>query len=417
MRKIIITMAIASLISFTAMAQEERKVAVFDPAGNADNSVKEIVREVISSVVVNTNGYTVLERQLIDRVLAENRFQMGGLVDDAQISEMGRMIGANLVFVTSVITMDNNFFISGKIVDVQTARIEMQRTSETQNGTRDLVAVVQRLVGDILRQPATSATPTAPTQQTRQVQTPSQTVAPATTQQTIAATGALISVGQKVYQLDREFSQSEFNRFMNLKLYRTGQLSQNSVQSLMARSSDFALATYNKGLKTNRTGDWLVVTVIPAILPSGFIVKSHGNMQIREAVHMYNRSINQCDVSQMIFNYNYDKGSRINKIGNILTFPGAGVTLIGGWILPRYVFPLDWSGYDEDEISLYWNPVFGTICLAIGGAMLFTGIHLKISGKHLMRQSAVLHNSGGNRTGMELDFGVSGNGAGMFLRF
>ena len=91
MQKLIITSVIA-LFSLAAMAQEERKVGVFDPVGRVDDVVKTIVREVISSALVNADGYMVLERQLIDRVLEENRFQTGGLVDDAQIVEMGRLM-------------------------------------------------------------------------------------------------------------------------------------------------------------------------------------------------------------------------------------------------------------------------------------------------------------------------------------
>jgi len=74
MRKNIFTIAVALFLSTTAMAENQR-VAVFDPAGNAERHVNEIVREIFSSVIVNTDGYVVLERSLIDRVLAENLFQ------------------------------------------------------------------------------------------------------------------------------------------------------------------------------------------------------------------------------------------------------------------------------------------------------------------------------------------------------
>ena len=81
------------------MAQD-KKVAIFNPAGSVENStIKEIIREEISSIIVNTAGYTVLERQLIDKVLEENKFQLSGLVDDSQISEVGKRMGANIVFV------------------------------------------------------------------------------------------------------------------------------------------------------------------------------------------------------------------------------------------------------------------------------------------------------------------------------
>jgi len=137
------------LLSLTTMAQE-KKVAVFDPAGNVDEAIKVIVREQISSSVVNASGYTVLERQQIDKVLEENKFQMSGLVDDAQISEIGKAMGANTVFVSSITAMNNNFFISSKMIDVQTAHIIMQRTAQTQQGTNDLIEVVKKMMGEML---------------------------------------------------------------------------------------------------------------------------------------------------------------------------------------------------------------------------------------------------------------------------
>jgi hypothetical protein len=150
MKKIIFTTVIA-LLSFTIIAQE-RKVAIFEPAGNANSAVKEIVRELISSVVVNANGYSVLERQLINKVLEEHRIQVGGLVDDSQVIELGKLMGANYAFVTSITMLDRNHFISVKMIDVQTARIEKQSTGQTQNGTNDLVEVVQTLASGMVGQ-------------------------------------------------------------------------------------------------------------------------------------------------------------------------------------------------------------------------------------------------------------------------
>jgi len=148
MNKKIITIVIAFL-SFSAMAQE-RKVAVFHPAGNASNDVKEIIREQISSDIVNTVGYTVLERQLLDKLLAEQRIQVGGLVEDSQIVEVGKLAGANLAFVSSISPLDRNLFVSVKMIDVQTARIIKQSTGLTQSGTVDLINIVRKLTSEIL---------------------------------------------------------------------------------------------------------------------------------------------------------------------------------------------------------------------------------------------------------------------------
>ena len=81
---------------------EPLKVAVFDPVGKVEEAIHQIVREEISSVIVNSKGYVALERQLINKVLEENKFQGSGLVGESQVSEIGKVMGADYVFVTTI---------------------------------------------------------------------------------------------------------------------------------------------------------------------------------------------------------------------------------------------------------------------------------------------------------------------------
>ena len=133
-------------ITVSALAQQERKVAVFDPAGEADRTLLEIVREEISSAVVNTSGYTVLERQLISKVLEENRFQESGLFNDEQVSNIGRLMGADYVCVTNISRLGANYYISCKMIEVTTARIDMQSTGTTASGMNDIPQTTQDIV-------------------------------------------------------------------------------------------------------------------------------------------------------------------------------------------------------------------------------------------------------------------------------
>ena len=129
-----------------SQAQEARKVAVFDPAGKVEEALLEIVREEISSVVVNTTGYTVLERQLINKVLEENKFQESGLVNDEQVSDIGKRMGADYVFVTTISILGANYYISCKMIEVSTARIDKQSTGTTTAGINDIPQTTQYIV-------------------------------------------------------------------------------------------------------------------------------------------------------------------------------------------------------------------------------------------------------------------------------
>ena len=138
-----------------ANGQEDKKVAVFDPVGDVSNNLKIIIREELSNAVVNTLGFTVLERELINKVLAENKFQMTGHVDDGQIGELGKKMGANYVCYASISSVGGNYYISCKMVDVVTAKIERQNTGITQSGLDDLFSVVSTVSRAMLQQAAT----------------------------------------------------------------------------------------------------------------------------------------------------------------------------------------------------------------------------------------------------------------------
>lgn len=152
MKRINLLIILVLVIVSVANSQIESKVAVFDPVGEVSQNLKIIIREELSNAVVNTVGYSVMERELIEKVLAENKFQMTGHVDDSQIGELGKKMGANYVCYASISSVGGNYYISCKMVDVATARIERQNTGITKSGLDDLVIVVSGVSRDMLGQ-------------------------------------------------------------------------------------------------------------------------------------------------------------------------------------------------------------------------------------------------------------------------
>jgi hypothetical protein len=111
---------------------EKPRVAIFDPAGtakNMDENMAVVVREMVSSAIVNTGKYNIVERSLIDRILKEQKFSNSGAVDESQVSAIGKLAGADKV-VLSVFTSAgaNKVMLSLKIIDVESASIESQKT-------------------------------------------------------------------------------------------------------------------------------------------------------------------------------------------------------------------------------------------------------------------------------------------------
>ncbi|MCL2510701.1 MAG: penicillin-binding protein activator LpoB [Bacteroidales bacterium] len=320
MKKVCITSVIALLLSFTAMAQEEKKVAVFDPAGNVDNYIKEIVREEISSFIVNSVGYTVLERQLINEVLKEDKFRLSGLVDDSQITEIGKRIGADYVFVSNITPRGKNYYIACKMINVTTARIEKQKNEQTLKGSKDMISVIRRIVREMfINTPKTS-------------QTNIQTIE----NNPVNPTNKLDIAGKKFFMDGKELNKREVRKLMvSIKTPIPHKYKGVSINRDV-------LSIYNKGVKNRRQGTALAIggaclaaggaiavleghrnapiiigvpllSVGAAGIGTGLVLRSSGKKDIRKAVDAYN-SKNAFSNTELRF------GTTGNGIGLVLNF-------------------------------------------------------------------------------------------------
>jgi hypothetical protein len=141
------------LLPFVLSGQQEQKlrVAVFDPSSSGtaiDEGTKVAVRELISSTFVNTGKYTIVERSLLDRVMKEQAFSNTDVVDESQATELGRLAGANKVVLSVVTLVGGRNMLSVKVIDVQTATVDQQKTKIV--SSNDLLDVVEPLTLELL---------------------------------------------------------------------------------------------------------------------------------------------------------------------------------------------------------------------------------------------------------------------------
>ncbi|MCM1066081.1 MAG: CsgG/HfaB family protein [Muribaculaceae bacterium] len=147
-------------ILLPAAAQEYRakqRLAILDPVMSdiTEEGMGLIVREIVSGVFVN-NGeqYTILERSLLDKVIAEAKFSNTGAVDEAQATELGKLAGADKIALTVVSKVGNRCMLSIKLINVETATIEKQHSKVVKY--ESLLDVVEPLTLAVLgKAPAT----------------------------------------------------------------------------------------------------------------------------------------------------------------------------------------------------------------------------------------------------------------------
>ena len=298
------------MFASSLIAQDEKKIAVFDPVANIDNSIIEIVREEISSVVVNSKGYVALERQLINKVLEENKFQGSGLVGESQVSEIGKVMGADYVLVTTISTIGTNYYISCKIVVVATALIEMQATGVTKSGTNDLTTTTQFIVSSMLTSKAPTAREIAKTDiaETKEQKTETQ---PQSITATVTDNSVFTTQGGAVYcdgiKMEKARVLSLLDKTPGSKQRYLGGMSKRSTGTGLIVAG-VALPIIGGGIgylipseKTERDGNnimqrkynnWKTFAIIGAAAGAGVIVygislKSAGSKEVRGAIDTF----------------------------------------------------------------------------------------------------------------------------------
>ena len=151
MKKNKLLAVVISLLVTTSVFAEDIRVVVAEPEGNVSEAIRNIVREEFSSIIVNTQGYTLLERALLSGVIEESLLQES-LGEDYRSVGLGLLIGADYTLVSVLTTTtDGNIIITSRLVEVTTARTVRQENSRTRSGTGDLRIVASTMAQRMFR--------------------------------------------------------------------------------------------------------------------------------------------------------------------------------------------------------------------------------------------------------------------------
>ncbi|MBU2574002.1 MAG: hypothetical protein KKH28_08010 [Elusimicrobia bacterium] len=99
-------------------------VAVADFIGkNVSQADASIVADFLRTELVNTGSFNVMDRNNMDTVLAEQKFQSSGCTEQQCAVEMGKLLNVKQMFVGSLSKLLDTYYITVNVVDVETGKI------------------------------------------------------------------------------------------------------------------------------------------------------------------------------------------------------------------------------------------------------------------------------------------------------
>ena len=88
---------------------------------NDDQSVSKLGRYIADKLTPyfsSSEQFSVLERALLDKVIAEQQFQVSSFVDESSTQAFGKLLGAETIISGSVSELNDVFYINAKVVGV-----------------------------------------------------------------------------------------------------------------------------------------------------------------------------------------------------------------------------------------------------------------------------------------------------------
>ncbi len=148
-------------------AGERERIAVLDFApSNVPEGIAASVTDMLSTELVNTRLFEVIERMQVKKILNEQGLQKTGITESETAVEIGKMLNIKRVVIGNVGKLGQSLVVTMKLVSVEKANILIAEKEVAKNED-DLVRVCEVLVTKLVKAlgaaaPAPAAVSTAP---------------------------------------------------------------------------------------------------------------------------------------------------------------------------------------------------------------------------------------------------------------
>lgn len=113
-------------------------VLPFDASKSAAMYKDGVTDEMINQLV-NLRRFKVIERSAMDKIVAEQKLQASGFVDDKSAVKLGKIAGADALVIGSISVADGKVKISARLVDVETAETIIAEDALSENAAQESI--------------------------------------------------------------------------------------------------------------------------------------------------------------------------------------------------------------------------------------------------------------------------------------
>jgi hypothetical protein len=156
------TIWITLLLFGGLLALEQSSIAVMDFECRENENLGWSAAEIVRTELINQCEYTVLERSQLEKAFEEQKLQLSGAVGESTATAIGKIIGAQLMVIGSIVKMGSSYSLNSRVIDVSTGQAKAGKRIACQSES-ELPDACARLALQICGKDADQAPDKAPT--------------------------------------------------------------------------------------------------------------------------------------------------------------------------------------------------------------------------------------------------------------
>jgi hypothetical protein len=137
--------------SLMVNADDKNNIAIVDLEGKGVSmSDASSITDILRSAMVNSHEFTVLERENMKSILAEQQFQSTGCTDQKCIVKMGKLLNVKKMIYGNISKVGRIYYTVVNVVDVETGKIEVSEQFDT-NSIEKIPSKINKMPKRILK--------------------------------------------------------------------------------------------------------------------------------------------------------------------------------------------------------------------------------------------------------------------------
>lgn len=124
-----------AVIQFKTLNKEAKEIDLGD-----------LVSETLTSALVNSSGFRIIERQQLNKVIGEMEMSQTGFIETTNAVSIGKMLHADAIITGSVALLGDQIQVNARIIDIESAYVISAETKTTTYTLQNVTKIAKEIV-------------------------------------------------------------------------------------------------------------------------------------------------------------------------------------------------------------------------------------------------------------------------------